>query len=108
MGVVLLHFNSLAQCANSNNIHSFTINGTNYELVRENQTWTQAAACAVARGGFLAHIESAAENTAIFNVLSSPAAGINLARTVANDGCGGSYVWLGGNDLRTEGTWVWN
>ena len=108
MGVVLLHFNSLAQCANSNNIHSFTINGTNYELVRENQTWTQAAACAVARGGFLAHIESAAENTAIFNVLSSPAAGINLARTVANDGGGGSYVWLGGNDLRTEGTWVWN
>lgn len=88
--------------------HPYTVNGTNYELVRENQTWTQAATCAASRGGFLAHIESVAENTAIFNALSNPAAGITLSQTVAPDGGGGSYIWLGGNDLRTEGTWVWN
>ena len=93
VGVVLLNYNSMAQCANANNIYSFTVNGTNYELVRENRTWAQAAACAVSRGGFLAHIENIVENTAIFNALSSPAAGINLTRTTAPDGGGGSYVW---------------
>lgn len=108
MGVVLLHFNSNAQCANANNIYSFTANGKRYELVRENRTWAQAASCAVARGGYLAHIESAAENTAIFNALSSSAAGITLSKTTASDGGGGSYVWLGGNDLIKEGAWIWD
>lgn len=76
VGVVFIHFDSMAQCANANNIYSFTANGKQYELVRENRTWTQAASCAVSRGGYLAHVESAAENTAIFNVLLSPAAGV--------------------------------
>ena len=108
MGVVSLHFDSLAQCANLNNIYSFTANGKRYELVRENRTWALAASCAVARGGYLAHIESAAENTAIFNALSSSAAGITLSQTTASDGGNGSYVWLGGNDLIKEGAWIWD
>ena len=69
--------------------------------------WTQAASCGVARGGYLAHIESAAENTAIFNALSSSAAG-TLSQTTASDGGNGSYVWLGGNDFIKEGAWIWD
>ena len=56
----------------------------------------------------MAHIDNEAENTAIFNELSSPAAGITLNQTIANDGGGGAYVWIGGNDLTQEGGWRWD
>ena len=45
MGVVLLHFDSLAQCVNLNNIYSFTANSKRYELVKENRNWFSAATC---------------------------------------------------------------
>ena len=35
-------------------------------------------------------------------------ANIEVDNTVAPDGGGGSYVWLGGNDLAEEGTWIWD
>lgn len=108
MGVVLLHFDSLAQCANANNIYSFTTNGKRYELVKENRNWFSAVTCAVSRGGYLAHIENAAENTALLTELSSQAAGITLSQTLANDGGGGSYIWLGANDIASGNSWVWN
>ena len=108
MGVVLLHFDSLAQCANANNIYSFTANGKRYELVRENRTWTQAYTCAQSRGGYLAEINSSAENSALLTALLSQAAGITLGQTTANDGGGGSYVWLGGHDIPMEGIWIWD
>ncbi len=94
-------------CANPANIYTFQYNGKTYELVRENKTWTEAAACAVERGGYLAEINDAAENTAIFNELMNNA-GITLSNTVSNSGGAASYVFLGGNDIDAEGTWVWN
>jgi len=108
MSVVLLHFDSLAQCANANNIYSFTANGKRYELVRENRTWTQAYTCAQSLGGYLAEINSSAENSALLTALLSQAAGITLGQTTANDGGGGSYVWLGGHDIPMEGIWIWD
>lgn len=108
MGVVLLHFDSLAQCANANKIYSFTANGKRYELVRENRTWTQAYTCAQSRGGYLAEINSSAENSALLTALLSQAAGITLGQTTDNDGGGGSYVWLGGHDIPMEGIWIWD
>ncbi len=94
-------------CADPANIYTFQYNGKTYELVRENKNWAAAAACAVERGGYLAEINSAEENTAIFNELMNNA-GISLNNTVSNSGGAASYVFLGGNDIASEGVWVWN
>lgn len=100
-------FSVFGQCADPTNVHSFNYNGTNYDLVRENVSWADAAACAVNQGGHLAEINDANENVALFAELITNA-GITFSNTVAPDGGGGSYIWLGGNDLATEGTWIWD
>jgi len=96
---------AMAQCAAANNVYSFTHNNKTYEVIRENKTWAEAAACAASRGGYLAEINNAAEQQAIFESVS--AANIDPGETIAADGFG-SYVWLGGNDLSTEGLWALN
>lgn len=98
---------SFAQCGDPINIYTFSYNGSTYEVIREKKTWADAAACAVIRGGYLAEVENVAENTAIFTEVSNNA-GIVNSNTVAPDGGGGAYVWLGGNDLATEGSWMWD
>ena len=35
-------------------------------------------------------------------------AGIVSSNTIAPDGGGASYLWIGGNDITTEGKWVWD
>ena len=105
--IFISNFIVFGQCADSSNIHSFTFNGNRYEVIRENQTWVNAAACAVERGGILTEIDDVNEQNAIFSELQSNA-NINTLNTIAPDGGGASYVWIGGNDLTTEGNWVWN
>ncbi len=96
-----------SQCASNTNIYSFTYNGKTYEVVKENQTWVNASSCAVLRGGNLLEVNSLAEQNAIYNqVLNN--AGIVSSNTTAPDGGGAAYVWLGGNDLTTEGNWIWD
>ncbi|GAB1855552.1 hypothetical protein MHTCC0001_03860 [Flavobacteriaceae bacterium MHTCC 0001] len=89
------------------NIYAFMYNSKTYEIVKENKTWEEAAQLASERGGYLAEIDSEAENTALYNEAKDNA-GITLSATTALDGGGASYLWLGGNDITTEGTWVWN
>jgi len=96
-----------AQCANTANIYRFDYNGHTYEVVKENKNWADAVACAVARGGYLAEIDTAAENTAIFDELLNNAS-ITLSLTSTANGGGAAYVWLGGNDRASEGTWIWD
>ncbi|MFT6502131.1 MAG: hypothetical protein ACJASQ_002256 [Crocinitomicaceae bacterium] len=99
---------SNAQCViNPSNVYAFTYNGTDYELVRENKTWTEAASCAVISGGHLAEINDQAEQDAVYNEIITNG-GITASNTVAPDGGGASYVWIGGNDLGTEGEWIWD
>ena len=51
-----------SQCVtDSNNIYAFTYNGDNYEIIKENLNWVDAANCALTRGGFLAEINSQQE-----------------------------------------------
>lgn len=96
-----------AQCvSDENNVYSFVYNGNTYEIVKENKNWVDAAACAVSRGGFLTEIDSQTEQDAIFTSVN--AAGITSSNTVAPDGGGASYLWIGGNDLATEGKWSWD
>ena len=95
----------LGQCADTSNIYSFEYNAKSYEVIKEKQTWIDAAACAVERGGYLAEINSQAEQDEVYNQLSNKAR-ILLGQTVSADGGNASYVWLGGNDMATEGVWI--
>jgi hypothetical protein len=96
-----------SQCVtNSANIYSFDYNGDSYEVIKENLSWADAASCAVERGGILAEINSQEEQDSIFFHVNH--ASITGSSTIAPDGGGASYLWLGGNDLLTEGEWVWN
>ena len=105
--VLISSVGASAQCASESNVYAFTLDGIDYEVVRENKTWIEAAACAVERGGFLARIDSVEENTAVFGELTT-SAGIVTSSTTAPDGGGASYVWLGGTDKFVEGRWIWD
>jgi hypothetical protein len=85
---------------------SFSFNGVNYEIIKVGATWTGAAEIAVSRNGKLVEIESVEEQNAIFSAIGS--AGLNASDTVAADGGGGAYLWIGGNDIAAEGSWVWD
>ena len=93
-------------CANNANIYPFSYNGNDYEVVKENKNWISSATCAVSRGGKLVEINDQAEQNAIFNELQN--ANITNSNTVAINGGGASYLWIGANDLATEGNWVWD
>ncbi len=105
--LLCFNFNLKSQCvSNTSNIYSFSTNGVQYELIKENKNWTSAASCATSRGGFLAEINSATEQDSIYaNLLQ---AGVNNSSTIAQDGGGAAYVWIGGNDISSEGRWIWN
>ena len=70
----------------------------------DNATYATATTKAQSLGGYLARIDDASENLAVFNFLAANNASITQA---AGDGGGARYVWLGGDDLAVEGTWRW-
>lgn len=62
-----------------------------YQVVTSpNVTWTQAKAAATAAGGYLACINSQAENNFVLGLTPPPPA-----------------TWIGGSDQVTEGNWQW-
>jgi len=86
--------------------HPFTSNGVNYEVVKVATNWVGAAQIAVSAGGKLVEIKTVQQQTAIFTALGN--AGVNPSDTTAPDGGGGAYLWIGGNDFASEGSWVWD
>ncbi|MDX2360497.1 MAG: T9SS type A sorting domain-containing protein [Crocinitomicaceae bacterium] len=104
---VLVSMNAQSQCASASNIYTFTYDGATYEVIKENKDWVDAAACAVERGGILAEINDLGEQNAIYTELSTNA-GISVNNTVAPDGGGASYIWIGGTDVMMEGEWLWD
>lgn len=99
------YVSSFGQCASPANIYTFVYNGHTYQVVKENKTWTDASTCAVDLGGYLAEINDAAEDSAIFNELDNNA-GIITANT--QNQFGTASVWLGGSDAGNEGDWIWD
>lgn len=102
---ILFGLQSQAQCSANPDLISHTYAGHTYELIKETLTWEEAAACAVARGGLLASIESQAEHDSIFQWLSTDP-GTNPSGTI--DVFGASSIWLAGTDKYTEGNWIWD
>ena len=83
-----------------------------YKLVELPATWHEANAAAEAMTlagdtGYLARIDSAAENQAILEAVSTHLSPAQLANSIPNDGSEAAFVWLGGSDAEREGQWLW-
>jgi len=93
----------------------FVHDGHSYVVVEQRRNWAAAAADAATRQisgapGYLATINSAAENQAIFTQLTNPAniPPAEYSNTQAPDGGNGIYVWIAATDRTTEGRWIWD
>ncbi|MES2606866.1 MAG: lectin-like protein, partial [Pseudomonadota bacterium] len=75
---------------NPNNNHTY--------YLLEPATWTASEAQAVALGGHLATVRNLAENTWIYNQFSAFSHAGSTARG----------LWIGLNDVTTEGTYKWS
>lgn len=103
----LLTVNLFSQCASNTNIYRFDYAGHSYEVVMEVQSWADAAACAVERGGYLVEIDSQVEQDTIFDRIIN-GAGVSPKYTSISNGGGIAYVWIGASDLAQEGAWIWD
>lgn len=105
--LLLIQYNQLlSQCTNNSNIFNFSFNGKSYEVVKDKKSWSDAASCAVERGGYLVEINDSAEQLAVYNAIIS--AGVSSTYTNIANGGGIAYVWIGATDQANEGTWLWN
>ena len=104
---IAFSINLYGQCANTANIFQFSYNSKNYEIVKELKTWTDAAACAIERVGYLVQIDDQNEQDSIYDAIVN-GAGISPAYTSVSDGGGIAYIWIGATDKNTEGTWLWD
>ena len=87
--------------------------GHTYKLIENPATWYEANAIAErmtlgGQSGYLARVDSAAENTAILDALLGRLTEEQLRASVPNDDSGAAFVWLGGSDADAEGNWVWS
>ena len=88
----------------------FTFNDHTYQIYDDLRSWSDAQSYAASltfggASGYLAEINSAAENTAILNALQ---ANDSSFTQTASDGGNARYAWIGANDNQNEGTWVWD
>ena len=91
----------------------FEHGGHTYQLVESPTSWNAAVAAAETMSlggtkGYLARIDSGAENSAIVATVSAHLSAAQLAKTIPNDGSDAAFVWLGGSDAASEGQWIWS
>lgn len=98
----LAAFTFLAGCGPALADLDFTVEGRPYKLITTLRTYAQAEADAVTKGGHLVHIDSQAENDAIFAAINAAVP----ANSVSADGGGIKYVWIGGTEI-SEGNYAW-
>jgi hypothetical protein len=91
-------------------VEQFEYGGHTYQIYTDALTFqsaTTAAANLTLNGvhGYLWNVNSAAENSAVFTRLQ---AWNSSFTSVAGDGGGARYIWLGASDAVTEGDWRWS
>ena len=59
-----------------------------YKFIQTKKTWSGAKTYCVGQGGYLVTVYSQAENDFVDNFVNS-------------------NVWMGGSDIASEGTWIW-
>jgi len=108
-------FMPLFICAFPSSVHAdfqFTFDGHTYDVITSALTWEDASTAAQNKtlngeSGYLARIDSDEENVEIFSQLANNIDPSDMGNTSAPDGGGASYVWIGANDIQTEGEWIW-
>ena len=91
----------------------FEHKGHTYKLIESPASWDEATATAAEmslgeEAGYLARIDSAAENKAIVSALSTHLSPAQLANSIPNDVSEAPFVWIGGSDEDREGRWLWS
>jgi len=86
----------------------FSYGGHSYEIIKSLASWQEASDDAVAKGGYLVHIDSKAENEEIYSRLYRYITTAEFTNTRAADGGNASYVWIGGSDHDDEASWQWS
>ena len=91
----------------------FEFNDHTYQVITTGLSWTEAAESAKSKTlngaqGYLVRIDDSNENTEIINQLMANIPANEFANTSSADGGDASYVWIGANDIATEGNWIWD
>ena len=104
-------------------IRFWNYNNHGYGIYVDNLNWSSARSSALSSGGYLAEVNDVDENNFIKTILNDELSSLSsdssfdyqdtsltfLYRdTIAPDGGGAAYVWLGGTDESVEGSWVWD
>ena len=104
-------------------IRFWNFNGHGYGLFVNNLNWANARSSALSSGGYLAEVNDVGENNFIKTILNDELSSLSsdssfdykdtsltflYEDTVAPDGGGAAYVWLGGTDESIEGSWIWD
>lgn len=100
----------LILCLNLNIIkadYTFSANGKSYKIVETKKSWTDAASYASNSGGYLVEIGSQTEQNVIWDAIVNGAK-IDKNYVSVSDGGSASFIWIGANDIATEGTWIWD
>lgn len=108
ISLLLFSYSLTAQtelCTDTSTLYTFQHNNKDYTIVKDAKSWTDAIACASQLGGLLAIIDNQEEQDAIWAEIAN--ANITNSNTVAADGGGSSYLWIGGTDMGEEGKWEW-
>ena len=89
--------------------NAWTYEGHTYQLIKSAKNWSDAVADSLTRGGYLVEADTLAENQDLFDRLRGllSQAEFDQTRSGLEEGGGAAYVWLGGSDIETEGTWIW-
>lgn len=90
----------------------FEHGGHTYKLVESLASWHDADAAAQLMSlggatGYLARIDSDAENEAVVEAVLSHLTSEQLSQSVAEDGSNAPFIWLGASD-DVEGQWRWS